>query len=42
MASSNTIKVDDQSLEKLQQLLWGTDLKEDVFSRWTQGGAPKF
>ncbi|XP_041366694.1 ubiquitin carboxyl-terminal hydrolase MINDY-3-like [Gigantopelta aegis] len=37
MASSNNTKVDDQSLEKLQHLLWGTDLKEDVFSRWTQG-----
>lgn len=36
MASSGN-KIDEQTLEELKKLLWGNDLKDDVFSRWTQG-----
>lgn len=37
MASKNFAKVEDQILENLRLLLWGPNLKDEVFSRWTQG-----
>ncbi|PVD30192.1 hypothetical protein C0Q70_09454 [Pomacea canaliculata] len=30
-------KIEHQCLENLRLLLWGPDLKDEVFSRWTQG-----
>ncbi|GFS01789.1 ubiquitin carboxyl-terminal hydrolase MINDY-3 [Elysia marginata] len=30
-------KLDQSTLEELRLLLWGSSLKEDVFSRWSQG-----
>lgn len=37
MASKGFAKVEEQSLENLRLLLWGPNLKDEVFSRWTQG-----
>lgn len=36
MASSAN-KIDETTLEEVKKLLWGSNLKDDVFSRWTQG-----
>jgi len=30
-------KLDDRTLTDVKDLLWGNDLKDDVFSRWSQG-----
>jgi len=30
-------KLDSQVLADLKNLSWGTDLKDDVFTRWSQG-----
>ncbi|KAK7110059.1 ubiquitin carboxyl-terminal hydrolase MINDY-3-like [Littorina saxatilis] len=37
MAAKSFTKVDDKSLESLRLLLWGPNLKDEVFMRWTQG-----
>ncbi|KAK7475360.1 hypothetical protein BaRGS_00033378 [Batillaria attramentaria] len=37
MASKGFAKIEDQSLENVRLLLWGPNLKDEVFSRWTQG-----
>ncbi|XP_046549929.1 ubiquitin carboxyl-terminal hydrolase MINDY-3-like [Haliotis rubra] len=37
MASTEYTNVDCQSVSDLQALLWGVGLKDEVFSRWTQG-----
>lgn len=35
--SSKTLKVDTKVVDDIKNLLWGTDLKDEVFTRWTQG-----
>ena len=37
MAEKSFSKLDCQSLEHLRLLLWGPNLKDEVFMRWTQG-----
>lgn len=37
MAVKSFSKLDHQSLESLRLLLWGPNLKDEVFMRWTQG-----
>ncbi|KAL8606392.1 hypothetical protein ACOMHN_020546 [Nucella lapillus] len=37
MAVKSFSKLDHQSLENLRILLWGPNLKDEVFMRWTQG-----
>ena len=29
--------VDQQAIEEIKELMWGPDIKHDVFRRWTQG-----
>lgn len=35
--ASTSAKFDEETLTSLKTLLWGTDLKDEVFKRWTQG-----
>lgn len=35
--SSRTQKLDAKVVKDITNLLWGTDLKDEVFTRWTQG-----
>ncbi|BFZ01553.1 hypothetical protein BsWGS_04592 [Bradybaena similaris] len=37
MASQGYAKMDHSMVQEVKSLLWGSSLKEDVFSRWTQG-----
>ena len=37
LMASSASKIDDGTLEEVKKLLWGNNLKDDVFSRWTQG-----
>lgn len=30
-------KLDEDTLMTLKTIIWGTDIKDEVFKRWTQG-----
>ena len=37
VSSNADVPIPNQEIEEMKRLLWGSDIKYDIFRRWTQG-----